>query len=358
MTGFEYGNARLRAMKSRLLSYSELESLAESNTVQGLIARLSETAYRKPLEVALARTNGMDCIAMALHNDLVYTLSNTRSYYGDQAGRLVAIVFRRYDIHNFKTILRGLTTHASPDEIMVSMLPVGELTPGMLSELARVQGPRAAIDLLASMGVPLARPLMRLRADKPGSEIPGMEIAMDRWYYEEAISSLQGARPGEDILRSALLLDLDLINLQIVVRFVDAPDNGDYLKQWLGSEDIDQLLLGPGRVSLDLLSQARMQTTLEAAIDTLAVTPFAGALKAGLDAYRQSLLLSEFERHLGRYRLHWLAGLISKDPLGIGLLLGYHALKVNEIRNLRWIAQGINLGWTPAHIKKELEVPI
>ena len=40
MSDFDYGNARLRVMKSRLLSRQELEALAEAGSLNGLIAAL------------------------------------------------------------------------------------------------------------------------------------------------------------------------------------------------------------------------------------------------------------------------------------------------------------------------------
>jgi len=49
-------------------------------------------------------------------------------------------------------------------------------------------------------------------------------------------------------------------------------------------------------------------------------------------------------------------GMIEKDPLGIGVTIGYIALKVNEIGNLRWIAHGIELGLAPDAIKADMEM--
>jgi vacuolar-type H+-ATPase subunit C/Vma6 len=65
--------------------------------------------------------------------------------------------------------------------------------------------------------------------------------------------------------------------------------------------------------------------------------------------------LSEFEKQLRHSRLEWMSRLISKDPLGIGVVLGYLALKIAEVNNIRWIAQGINLGLKPSAIRAELE---
>ena len=52
MPSYDYGNARLRAMKSRLLSRPEMEALAQVGSVQALINALVKSAYRKAIEEA------------------------------------------------------------------------------------------------------------------------------------------------------------------------------------------------------------------------------------------------------------------------------------------------------------------
>src|SRR5512145_2414625 len=99
MPDFDYGNARLRAMRSRLLSRQALEELAQVGSVQGLITALIDTAYREAVEAALVRLTGMDCLTQALRNDLVATLGRARTFYSGPAGELAALVLRRYDLH-------------------------------------------------------------------------------------------------------------------------------------------------------------------------------------------------------------------------------------------------------------------
>ena len=53
--------------------------------------------------------------------------------------------------------------------------------------------------------------------------------------------------------------------------------------------------------------------------------------------------------------MNWLVGLPKLYPLGIGVPLGYAAMKKSEIRNIRWIAKGIQSAFEPAYIKENLE---
>ncbi|NOH03424.1 MAG: V-type ATPase subunit [Chloroflexi bacterium] len=355
MTGFEYGNARLRYMKSRLLSRSELEGLTESDSLQGLIAALTRTAYRKSVETALTRWLGMECISEALHAELISLLGKIRSFYSGTPGEMVAIVLRAYDIHNLKTILRGISTNAPAAEILASLLPVGAIDHRLWAELANLQDVRAVIDVIASQGLPLAQPLLRLRAGRTAFSLFEMELALDQWHIHEALRFAKTKLRGKNRLTAALTLDSDLMNLMTALRFSHSPAERRLLRERTASDDLSQLFVGPGTLSFKLLAYAASQNSLEAALTVFGHSPYEAALQAGLEAHARSGRLTGLEKSLRRYRLQWMINSIAKDPLGIGLVLGCIALKVNEVNNLRWVAQGIHLGLKPDAIREEVE---
>jgi V/A-type H+-transporting ATPase subunit C len=364
-------------MKSRLLSRHDVESLAHAGSLQALINALAKTTYRTAIEAALVRATGMDCVSRALGRDLTDTLSRARTFYRGRPAELVSVVLRAYDVGNLKTILRGLSKHATPDEITAALVPAGELMPSLLSRLARAPEPRAAIDMLATMRLPIARPLLKLRAEQPGAGPFAMEIALDQWRFEHAFNTVKKARRGARVLRPALEMEADLTNLLTALRFAHAPAERQLLRRRIGSDDLSRLFVGPGSLpfallvrigeldrpegAAELLSGTPYGSPLgeldrpEGAAELLSGTPYGSPLGAGLASYSQSGRLSDLEKELRRFRLHWMSRLIIRDPLGIGVPLGYFALKINEVSNLHWVAQGINLGLGVDAIKAELE---
>ena len=353
MSDFDYGNARLRAMKARLLPRRTLEGLTEVGSVPGLITALTNTPYREAVAAALVRLTGMDCLAEALRNDLVATLGKARSFYSEAAQALAQLVMLRYDVHNVKTILRGLAGHVPANEIMGSILPIGELRPADIVELARVADWHMAIDLLATWRLPVVKPLLELRAtqrSRDGHMEPlEMEVALDRWYFDTAI-----AGAGHTTLREAVTLEADMTNVLTTLRLVGVPDVAAILRERLGAADVMQLCVGPGHIPFAQLAEAAHQESISNAINTLATTIYGATLTGALPAYASSARLSVFERALAQRQLHHAAGLVASDPLGIGVLLGYAALKTNEVSNLRAIAQGLLLGEKPDRLRSEL----
>jgi vacuolar-type H+-ATPase subunit C/Vma6 len=175
-----------------LLTQSELDALSEVGNLQALTAALARTSYRRPLEAALVHLAGRQAILRAIRDNLETTLASVRHFYRGRAGNNVEIVLRAYDIRNLKAVLRGLSSQAAPDEIRAVLLPVGELSSDVLSELIQAPNPRAAIDLLATMALPFAAPLLRLRAERPGASTLEMELRLDQWYFEQAMDTGQG----------------------------------------------------------------------------------------------------------------------------------------------------------------------
>lgn len=356
MPEFDYGNARLHAMKSRLLTNRELELLASTGSLQGLISILTKTAYQKSVESALTRSSGMECIDDALRNDLAGSVEKVRSFYSGSARKMVAIVLRAYDIHNLKAILRGLSRHAPVGEILKSLLPAGELKYPLLRELAQMRNHREAIDTLASMGQSIVWPLITLRTERPGAQLFELELALERWHYQEARRSLRMENRLEGSLIRALALEADLSNVLTALRFARDPSERELLRDHFGDEQVNCLFIGPGHIPFDRLTDACHQDNVTTAIEALVDTALVPALRAGLKRYEQTQRLSDIEKQLKVYRLKWMVAQMVKDPLGIGVVLGYIAAKTNEVGNIRWIAHGIESGLKAETIREELEM--
>lgn len=355
MANYDYGNARLRAMKSRLLTKAELHSLAKSGSLEGLISALTHTAYHKAVETALAHTTGMNCITVALRNDLIQTLGKAHSFFDDETQPMIAITLRNYDIDNLRAILRGLSQHVSPGEILSALMPVGELGQVVLDQLARAPGLRACIDLMATMNLPFAQPLLRLRIDQSGAEVQDMEMALEKWHFTSAMQYLAHQPGNGEPLLSAIKINADLVNLLFVLRFVHNPAERKLLEDKRNNHGIDWLFVGPGFLPFEALAQTVTQENIASVVEMYAGSRYDQALRKGLEVYAQSGRISAIENSLSHDRLIWLSRLISTDPLGIGVLLGYAALKVSEIRNLRWIAHSIDLRLSVKELTKELE---
>ena len=82
---------------------------------------------------------------------------------------------------------------------------------------------------------------------------------------------------------------------------------------------------------------------------------FSKAINQVLEQFNVYANPTDIEKKLRLVRLNWYAQFMRHDPLGLGVPLGYLALKLNEIRNLFWISRGILFKMQPQTIQNNLE---
>jgi len=350
MSDYDYGNPRVRAMRSRLLSNDQLNNLAETGHLEGYISVLSQTPYKSALEAAMAIAEGIDGIQEALHIDMIETAKKIQGFYGGQAATYLKLWMLRVDLHNLKTILRGLSQSFMHAEIFPLLLPIGEIPVSILRQLIKTGNTREAVDLMVTLNLPCALPLLEVRAEHPGADNAALELALEKWYFRTVNETLAKVPKDSIDLKQALEMEADFFNLLTALRFAYHPEARQHAK-----EPIRDLFVGPGAISFDILEKVSQQDQLESAVELLVGSFYASPIQAGLEAFKRSRRLSEFEIYLRRFRLQWMADQIRKNPLGIGVLLGYAALKLNEISNLLWIAKGISLKMSSKQIKDNLE---
>ena len=344
MDGFEFGNARVRAMKSRLLSAGELAVLMACADLPGLILTLGETPYREAVEASLLRQQGMACINDALQRDLVATLGKLPGFYEGETRHLLELALGKYEIHNVTTILRGIEQEVAASETAVLLLPIGDLNSQDLRSLARAADLRTAIDLLATWRSPLALPLLNATAARPRAGLPFLELALTCWYYTAVAEAETSSKSWQITMR----LETDVANLLTALRLTGHPEALARLEEGgstnSGLPALTLLFCGEGHLSKDLLLQIARQPTLTAATTLLDGTRYSDILAPTVARNEPLLRVSEIEHDLLVYQMGVAAALYAADALGLGIPLGYIRLKTAEAINVRLIAQSVALG--------------
>lgn len=353
MSEFDYGNARVRGMKSRLLSSTQLEMLADAHTLTMFTSELARTAYRTATERAtVTQASGIGRIGVLLHDDLVMTLGKLTAFYKGSAQRQVAFWLSRYDVHNLKVILHGISQNISPEEMILAIIPVGDLSSDVLNYLMEADDGRAVVDTLITLEFAIARPLLDLRSRHPGASIRQMAHALDCWYFDEAERQADEFSP---VLRNTVATEADILNMMTMLRFAHAPAERERLDSIDDYSALEELLVGAGTLKSDRLLQVGLAPTVADGVRILESTSYKPALQAGLKDYKKHEALTIIETHLRRFQRKLVERYITQDVLGMGVPLGYITLKEREVRTLIQIAWGIHLGQSNTTIKSALE---
>ena len=112
---YGYINARMRGMKSRLLSHRALDDLILKPDLESLIADLENSPYRDDIIEAKGRSSGILCIESALRQNFIKTFRKIQDFSKQEveAGQYIGIFLHRWDVQNIKTILRGKNIHTT-----------------------------------------------------------------------------------------------------------------------------------------------------------------------------------------------------------------------------------------------------
>ena len=98
--GYGYGNARLRAMRGRLLQEADYSRLLAKANIEEVITALTETPYKSDVERALVRAGGVRCVFEAVCANLIRTLHQVREFFVGEPQILIDLLLRRWDRHN------------------------------------------------------------------------------------------------------------------------------------------------------------------------------------------------------------------------------------------------------------------
>lgn len=344
---YGYGNARVRGMRSRLLTPRVFEELMALPDLNRIISTLIDTEYGPEIETAIIHGRTPAAVDEAFRANMVGTFQKVMGFLNAEAHDLVGTLLGRWDLFNIKSIVRGKHMHLMPEEIEDGLYAVGALSPGELHELVQLEDIRAVVDTLVTWESPYAVPLRgALAAYGEGGNLASLELALDRYYSGWAAKRLQGRRANVVLARRILGLQVDSINLLTTFRL---------LKSDIGDVDPKSFYLSGGAfVNEDLFDAMTALSDVDEVLDALKSTPYARQLEAVVSAYVEEGSLSVFERALEDYVMRKALDAGRGDPLGVGITIAYLWAKQNEITNLRIIVKGTAVGMPADRMRKEL----
>lgn len=349
---FGYGNARLRARRSGLLSRADYDALLDRD-VDAILGALSETPYGPEVEAALTRHHGVQRLHEAVRRHLARSLEEMRSFYEGRARELVDVLLSRWDLHNTVTLMRGEATAPHTEESLGHVYPMGSLSDALAREIARQNEFAAAVQLLVRWKLPDPETARGLRDAWPEYERTGDLPAL-----EHAVAANWTARTAETLrerdgaaLRRFFERETDEKNLLLALR----------LREALGRGETDRLpvleghgvYLPGGSVGIGRLDDAIRLPDTDAVVAALA----AGheGWRGPLERWARTGSLAGLQHELETRRVRDAVGLFATgDPLGVDIPVAYAVSKETEARNLRLIGEGASRGLDPDRVRARL----
>lgn len=354
MNGYDYGNTRLRAQKSRFLDQDDYLAFTAVADVDHLLGALSDTRYRPDIEAALPRYRGLLRLDNALRSHLVRTLQAMRGFYQDEAQQRVDLLLEGWDLRNLRTIFRAQAGAVPAAEVMPLLIPAAGLTDVELAELARQPSLRSVIDLMMAWSIPSRSTARMVLAAWPRYEAGGgvevLEHAVNRAYASHIDEVLSDS---SDSLTGFLRAQIDQINLLVALRIRE----GRLAGEAVSSEASEDRYLDGGRLSFEILDAVAATDDRERISQRLAVAPMPAEFRVPVAGWATHGSLVELAGEIEAASTRAAAGLFSTgDPLDIDVVIAFSSALENEVRNLRIIGRGLVHGVPSPLVESQLVV--
>ncbi|HUX12275.1 MAG TPA: V-type ATPase subunit [Spirochaetia bacterium] len=353
MSGYDYLNARIRAMSRFLIPNDVFDQILAADGEDILIDVLLNSPYgpilSEKLPVESGRVvRGLTAAESALREGLFDTFTHIEAIALEGQRRLLGIQLNRWDVMNVLSLLRGVAHNADREDIVHSMIPAGEFHPAQLAELAAEHDIKSVADSLTTAGYAFAHEVRRAVREFPssGGDFAALETRLYTRYYTWALESLNPSEEDELVLRDHMQLQIDLVNVISTLKQVA------YRSQKRPIEAVERI--PGGKIRNAILEQLLDSQSVEYALEVLDQTHFSPAIERGILVFGQTNRLSVLERFLEQVVIVKGMNLFRGDPLNIGVPLGFIWRKVNEYLNLRMLLRGKRYHLPANAIREEL----
>jgi len=353
VTGYDYGNARLRARRAALLRREQYADLA-GRDLPVLVAALSVTSYRRQAEATADGRGGTESLNRIARDHLAAALADISGLYRGRARDVVTSLLGPFDVHAMLTVLRA-RHHGTPAEVACALpVPVGGLSAETALQAARAPDLPAAARFLAARRLPdpdtAAALVSAQRRYEIDADLAGVEKAVARSARAHQVAVLAAAGAEAGPATAAVRRETDDLNLLIALRLREAAADGS------GEADRDAFLPG-GTVPLPLLAAIRRAPTRADSVAAAAPAHRAwhGLLAAWAEGGDLAALHSALETERLRTQLRALRG---GDPLGAAPVLHYVLAHQAQARNLRLLAQAAAGAVSHDQARRQLVAPI
>ena len=234
-----YANARVRAMKSRLLDQSVFEKMLGMKDLSEILTALDKTSYRNEVHEEVLKAGLLVGIEEGLRAATSADLQKILKIIDLEAKNLIEVLLGRWDVQNLKTILRGKHIGAAKADIISSLAPAGCLHDSVLQELAEQPDIRGVIDLMATWSIPYSKPLTaELGKYQQNLALQNLEFSLDKFYYQNTLARLTGRSLDIQLVREVITREIDLTNIMTLLRLT---------RENLAPEEKEKYLLAGGR---------------------------------------------------------------------------------------------------------------
>ncbi len=339
---YPYTYVRTAVMRTLLLRAGDYHKLLKMDFNE--IARfLEETSYKQSIDLYAARLRGAELIETALNDNLAKTFAKLRRISSLELRTLIDEYLKRKDIEDIKTVIRAVFTK-TPEEIVDKTISgAGTLPKQELLDLFRFGNIEKILKAIPF--IPFEQIKYYYEQFEAEHSLSIIENALDRYYYRSVLIFTKRLPSDGEIFKNFLLTEIEIVNILTIIRLKHASaDKDTILKYLILTEDEHYQKLMIKCIDSDIPTIIKLTSHFD----------YKNVIMAGLTSYQETGSLISLEASLYTYLLRKSIRLLHQNILSIDVILGYLFSKDMEVKNLRAIVKGKQLGVDDAFIEEQL----
>ena len=340
---YPYTYVRTTVMKSLLFKKEDYHKMLKMGFSE--IAKfLQDSHYKKEINALATEYSGADLLELALNKNLSESFKKLMRISPYELCLLIKEYIKRKDIEDIKTILRGKFTNADEKFILRSITAAGTLSYDFLASLLKKESIEDVLKHNALVDFSFLK--TGLKDLKEKNNLISIENALDKFYYNNLIQ-FSGTLPKEGALfKDFLLKEVEILNILTLLRLKKAKFGKEVVKNFL-------ILSGDRVRDSKILSLANIED-FDNFSRVLQKTEYKNVIAKGFEEFKKNGSLIALETELYKYLLNRSTLFMHQHPLSIDVILGYMFAKDIEVRNLRIIVKGKQLGLNEDFIESQL----
>jgi len=342
---YPYTYVRATVMKSLLFRKDDYQKMLKMSFSE--IAKfLQESTYRKEINALATQYSGAELLELAMNKNLSDSFKKLMSISPDELRTLITAYILRKDIEDIKTILRGKFTGANEKTIIASLTGAGTLSGEELTAFLKKD---SVEEILKSNRIVEFSLFANALKDFHGKKtLASIENVFDRQYYRKLAEFSQRLPKQGALFRNFLIKEVEVINLLTLLRLKKAK---------MAKDSFRELMIPTGYPAKDakLMGLVSMEDIEEFARELMR-TEYKELIVKGIEEYKKTNSLIKLETDLYKYLLDQTTLMLHQHPLSVDTILGYMFAKDIEVRNLKILVKGKQLGLKDEFIESQLVV--
>lgn len=339
---YPYTYVRVMAMKGKLYRKQDYDKLLKMQANE-IATYLEEADYKSDIHALGKELSGYALAESAIHVNFVRHIRQLQQMSSPEMNMLLRAYLKRYDIYNLKTVLRAKATVLQKEAVAPLLVPLGIFTQEQLLALFSLESLQ---NILLAAGFSEKEFRAALQYYEKEHSLLEVENFLDQQYYSFLFEFLQHLSGEHILFKEFLQLHIDVLNLRLLLRLK---------KQMLDPEKINSFFFLGGKLVSGSMLHALAGRDFASIIAALKKFPW----KTLVIHHAEELAredLTGFETSLEVWLLRQSTLLLHQFPLSVDTLLGYMFAKEIEVRNLRTLIKGKQLGFDEAFLAQQLVI--